>query len=153
ALTDFGESLVRLRYTPAKARATAQLAAVDWWTPWTDVARAGVAGAEGPPLPTNFRRIQQLARRGVLPMGVVHEDWSDMDLGSGGVVYVPSLDMLAGAGKDGVLYAAKAANLGKTQPADLAPGQNQANYAKLAFRPIFFTYFPPGLDPAADRIE
>jgi hypothetical protein len=152
--SDFAESLVRLRYVPASGGAAARFEVVDWWTPFTDDGRTGGnPEGEGPPMPSNHRRIARLAALGQLKMGVASDEWDDMDLGSAGVVYVPSLDLLVGAGKDGVLYAARAANLGKTQPADLDPGKNQANYAKLAFRPIFFTYFSPTLDPAPDHIE
>lgn len=153
-VTDFGESLVRLRYTPRDARRAAHFSAVDWWTPFTDRGRTGGnPEGEGEPVPSNLRRVARLAERGLLRTGVQSEEWADMDLGSAGITYVPSLDLLVGAGKDGILYAAHAANLGKTQPANLDPGANQANYEKLAFRPIFFTYYPPELDPAPRDIE
>ncbi len=153
-VTDFGESFVRVRYTPANGQTAAHFSIIDWWTPWTDDARTGGnPEGEGPPQPTNFRGIAHLAARGQLTTGMASDEWGDMDLASGGIVYVPSLDILAGAGKDGVLYATKASNMGKTRPADLAPGPNLANYAKLAFPPVFFTYYPPNLDPAPQQIE
>jgi hypothetical protein len=89
----------------------------------------------------------------LLQMGVAMGEWSDMDLGSAGLAYVPSLGLLAGAGKDGILYAAQAASMGQTKLGDLSPGPNLANYAKLAFSPIFFTYYPPTLNPAPQQIE
>lgn len=154
AVTDFGESFVRLRYSPANGHTPAQFSVVDWWTPWTDDARTGGnPEGEGPPKPSNFRRVAHLAARGLLRDGMAAGEWGDMDLGSGGAVYVPSLDIIAGAGKDGVLYATKASNMGKTKPTELAPSANQANYAKLALPPIFFTYYPPNLNPAPARIE
>jgi hypothetical protein len=151
-ITDFGESIVRLRYQPGTA---AQITVVDWWTPWTDDGRTGPEpdGADAQPMPTNFRKAKQLAMAGMLNENVMSSEWGDMDLGSAGAAYIPSLDLLAGAGKDGVLYCVKASSMGKTQPADLAPGPNLANYGKLAFPPIFFTYYPPGLDPAPQNIE
>jgi outer membrane protein assembly factor BamB len=153
-VTDFGESLVRLRYKPASAHAEARFDVVDWWTPWTDTGRAGEGvEADGPPMPTNLRKIGRLAERGLLRMGMVSGEWADMDLGSAGITYLASLDLLAGAGKDGILYAAKSSSLGRTMPGDLTPANNQANYGKLAFRPIFFTYYPPDLDPAPTQIE
>ncbi|HEY4011822.1 MAG TPA: hypothetical protein VGM06_00680 [Polyangiaceae bacterium] len=153
-VTDYGESMVRLRYAGASALGAAHFAVVDWWTPFTDDGRTGGnPEGEGPPAPSNLRRVARLAARGLLRMGMASGEWGDMDLGSAGVVYVPSLDLLAGAGKDGVLYATKASNMGKTSAADLEPNHSQANYAKLAFRPIFFTYFSPDLDPAPARIE
>jgi hypothetical protein len=154
AVTDFGESLCRVRFAPAAGQTAAKFSLVDWWTPWADDGRTGGdPEGEGAAPPSNFRKIVQLARRGALRQGMAAGEWGDMDLGSAGVAYVPSLDLLLGAGKDGVLYAAKATNLGKTKPADLEPAKNQANYAKLAFPPIFFTYYPPDLDPAPPRIE
>jgi hypothetical protein len=151
--SDFGESLVRLRYTPPTAHDAGRFSIVDWWTPWTDTGRTGGnPEGEGEAVPSNFRHVARLAERRMLKMGMAAGEWGDMDLGSAGVAYVPTLDLVVGAGKDGVLYAAKAAHMGKTQPADLEPGPNLANYAKLAFRPIFFTYYPPGLDPAPTAI-
>jgi PQQ enzyme repeat len=145
AVTDFGECFLRVRY------AQGQFSVVDWWTPFTDDGRTGGdPEGEGPPVPSNFRHVSHVAAHG---MNMEASDWGDMDLGSAGMVYVPSLDLLAAAGKDGVLYATKAAAMGKTQPADLDPGANLANYGKLAFPPIFFTYYSPQLDPAPRDIE
>jgi hypothetical protein len=153
-VTDFGESFVRLRYTPPNRQTGGQFSIVDWWTPWTDDGRTGGdPDGEGVAKPANYRHISHLAAIGRLRMGIATGAWSDMDLGSGGVAYAPSLDLIAGAGKDGVLYVIKASNFGKTKPADLKPGPNQQNYDKLAFRPIFFTYYPPELDPAPKNIE
>jgi hypothetical protein len=45
-VTDFGECFTKLHYTPpASATAMGKLTCVDWWTPFTDTARAGEAGA------------------------------------------------------------------------------------------------------------
>jgi len=155
-VTDFGESFVRLRYAPPTAGAgAARFSVVDWWTPWTDDGRSGgnPEGEGETARPSNFRAVPHLAAHGRLRTNVATGEWADMDLGSGGPTYIASLDLVAGAGKDGVLYALKAASMGKTRPADLDPGPNQANYAKLAFAPIFFTYYPPQLDPKPARIE
>jgi hypothetical protein len=73
-----------------------------------------------------------------------------MDLGSGGPVVIPSLDLVLGAGKDGVLYVLDRTGMGKTRPADLK--NPAANYAKLKSPPIFFTYFSPDLKPAPNDI-
>ena len=66
-MTDFGESIVKLRYTaPARHRATGSLAAVDWWTPWTDDGRIGKtrkAKGDMQPKPTNFRKVAHLPKR------------------------------------------------------------------------------------------
>ncbi|HJY89732.1 MAG TPA: hypothetical protein VJ255_05610, partial [Candidatus Acidoferrum sp.] len=101
-------------YTPGPAGA-ATLVPVDWFTPFTDESRA-----------------PQLNDRGY--------DWTDQDLGSAAPVYLASLGLMVGSGKDGILYVLDRNNMGKTSPADLAnPPQN---YKKLKSPPIFFTYFP-----------
>lgn len=73
---DFGESVVRLRYTPPSAGASGLLKVAGWWTPWTDDGRTG-GNPEGEqlvhselwpaemPKATNFRMVPQLARMGM----------------------------------------------------------------------------------------
>jgi len=113
--TDFAESIVKLKYTPGP-QGSGTLTVADWFTPFTD----------------ESRQPKQLNYRGY--------DWTDQDLGSAGPVYVSSLGLVVGAGKDGILYVVDRNKLGKTSPADLAnPPQN---YRKLKAPPIFFTYFP-----------
>ena len=144
-VTDFGESFVKLRYTPPKGNQPASLAVVDWWTPWTDAQRVGGAALLAQPrpvFPTNFRAL--VATHGV-------DGWDDMDLGSGGPVLIPSRGVVAGAGKDGILYMVDQATMGRTRPGDL--DNPAANYAKLKMSPIFFTYFPPNLNPAPHDIK
>ena len=63
--------------------------------------------------------------------------WDDMDLGSGGCLYIPSLNLVLGAGKDGILYMLNANNL-KAGP--LRP-------------PIFFTFNGLGLDAAPTDVR
>jgi hypothetical protein len=181
-VTDFGESFVKLRYSPASLGTPASISALDWWTPWTDAARVrrlralvargnstldegASAALDEKPRPTNLRTyalpspgldalaepLIQAAGLGALgthlyPLG----DPGDMDLGSGGPVLVPRFKMVVGAGKDGVLYAVKAEAMGKTQPTELV--NPTANYAKLAFAPIWFTFYADGVDPAPPDI-
>lgn len=153
-VTDFGESIIRVRYTPAANGTHAHFTMVDWWTPWSDDGRTGGAPeGEGPPKPSNLHVVAHLAARRELALGMASGEWGDMDLGSSGVVYIPSVDIVAGAGKDGILYATKAGAMGKTKPGDLTPATNAANYARLAFPPIFFTYYPPTLNPAPQHVE
>lgn len=147
AVTDWGESFVKLRYVPPHGGAGGSLQVVDWWTPWTDAARLGRGAAasvedDPNPKPTNFRAVAASAGA---------DGWEDMDLGSGGPVLLPSQGIVLGAGKDGVLYVLDQANMGKTRPADLA--DPAGNYAKLKSKPIFFTYFPPELNPAPRDIR
>jgi Bacterial dnaA protein len=74
---DLAESLVKLHYTPPAARgAPGQLAAVAWFTPFEDADRN---------------------RNG-------EDNFQDYDLGSGGPVPLPGLQLVVAAGKDGVLY-------------------------------------------------
>jgi hypothetical protein len=192
--TDFGESFVKLRYTPPAAGAAGRLTLVDWWTPFTDQARTaaslpvsaadvtglpavGVDAADGIPVATNFRAYavgaQERARAAGRPVRTVEElavaspadltattqaatapdmaEWGDMDLASGGPVLVASHHAVLGAGKDGVSYVVNQDQLGRTAPGDLIkPAQN---YQHLLSPPIFFTYFPPPLDPAPNDIR
>jgi hypothetical protein len=78
-------------------------------------------------------------------------DWSDQDFGSGGPVFVDSAKVILACGKDGVLYTANSAHLGDTQPNDLGTATAQANYAKLQFPPILYTFFDPSIPPAPDN--
>jgi outer membrane protein assembly factor BamB len=109
---DLPESFVKLRYTPPAGSAGGQLEAVAWFTPFQDTVRN-----------TNG-----------------DDDFQDYDLGSGGPVPIPGMDLLVGAGKDGVLYVLSkdSAKLGKG-----------SDFSRLRQQPIFFTYFPGfGLDAA-----
>ena len=156
---DFGESVVRLGYTPASANAQSSLKVTGWWTPWTDDGRTGgnPEGEDGTawkkadmldlPKASNFRMVPHLAH-----MGVLAEDmggaWGDQDLGASGIVLVEQLGIGLVSGKDGILYTINLNNPGETAPADLAPTTAPANYAKLAAAPILYTYFSPSMNPA-----
>jgi len=113
AAGDLPESFVKLHYTPpADSTAQGKLEAVAWFTPFEDSAR----NAHG------------------------DVDFQDYDLGSAGPVPIPGLSLVAGAGKDGVLYV-----LDK-QTAGFGKG---SDYSVLKQPPIFFTYFPGfGIDPS-----
>ena len=115
-MADFAESFVKLKYRSPQGPAPGDLHIVDWFTPFTD----------------GDRKVLATNNRGY--------DWTDQDLGSGGPVVLEDLDLVVGAGKDGVLYVLDRKRFGKTSQADLQhpPG----NYAKLKSSPIFFTYFP-----------
>ncbi|PPQ30507.1 PQQ-binding-like beta-propeller repeat protein [Rhodopila globiformis] len=146
AQTDWAESILKLRYTPpAGGQKTGSLAVADWFTPWTDDARVGLdrsGDAFDHPSPTNRRVYTEDVNAG----------WDDMDLGSGGPILAADHGLILGAGKDGVLFVAKANDMGKTKPHDL--DKPQANYQRLAAAPIWFTFFP-GFDvkPAPDDIS
>ncbi|MBV8888431.1 MAG: PQQ-binding-like beta-propeller repeat protein [Alphaproteobacteria bacterium] len=160
AATDFGESIVKLRYRAPGAAGPGSFQegsfeVVDWWTPWTDDGRSG-GNPEGEgdeaPLPSNVRKVARLAARGVLPMDM-GDAWRDQDFGSGGPVLAEAVTAVLAAGKDGILYTGNMQALGRTQPADLTPAATAANYAKLKAPPIFYTYYPgPQLSAAPSEI-
>ena len=155
ALTDFGESMVKLQYTRPSAGHSGSITVADWWTPWTDDGRTGgeVEGEDDQPMPTNFRRDVHLFRSmgmKALSMGAA---WGDQDFGAGGPVLVPSLQSVLAAGKDGILYTANMQGLGKTKPADLTPASTAQNYSKLKTQPVFYTYYPgPQLSPIPTNV-
>jgi hypothetical protein len=142
---DFAESFVKLRYVPPAPGAAGSLSVTDWWTPFSDAMR--IEPEAGPeieelPLASNYR-----ATTGA--MG--GDPWSDQDLGSAGPLLVEQSGAVIGAGKDGVVYVLHQDNMGKTTAGDLTdPAQN---YKKLMAPPIFFTYYPPGLNPAPQDIR
>lgn len=151
AVTDFGESIVKLRYVRPVGNQDGSLTVVDWWTPWTDRGRTGGKQGgelEARALPTNFRKDLHLIRMVGLRAMADPGAWGDQDFGAGGPVLANSVQALLAAGKDGILYTANMQNLGKTKPTDLSPGATAANYAKLKTQPIFYTYYPgPQLSP------
>jgi hypothetical protein len=149
-VTEFAESFVKLAYTPPRNGTAAALDLIDWWTPFTDEARtagnrfaaASPDPTSSPPAATNFRAVAASA-------GMA--GWDDMDLASGGPVVLPSHNAVLGAGKDGVLYAVKLDDMGRSTPTDLdTPAKN---YSKLLAPPIFFTYYSPRLSPHPDDIR
>ena len=136
--TDFGESAVRLRYTPAMGQVKGSLNVSGWWTPWTDDARTGgdlkgeaatrltASDLEKFPKVSNFRLVPHLARMGVKPrdMGAA---WGDQDLGAGGIALIEDLGIGLLSGKDGILYTIDVTNPGDTGPTDLAPAKVAMN--------------------------
>jgi outer membrane protein assembly factor BamB len=154
AVTDFGESVVKLRYTPPGSASAGSLAVVDWWAPWTDDGRTGgdpdgeaAKQSQAKAMPTNFRRDMELARLyGAAAMNM-SASWGDQDLGAAGPVLAPTIGAILASNKDGILYTVNLQSLGKTQPADLDPVDSEHNYAKLKAPPIFYTYYP-GAQPS-----
>ena len=116
-VTDFPESFVRLTHTPGA------LTLKDWFTPFRDSIRKTWTNAEVAPFPKTF-------------------DYKDQDLGSAGPLLVPGSNVLAGAGKDGILYAMDRNNLGKFEV------KTAQDFTKLKVPPAFFTYDPDQSVPA-----
>jgi hypothetical protein len=71
--------------------------------------------------------------------------WNDEDLGSAGCTLIKSYGLLLCAGKDGIGYVVKTADMGNTMPPDFANAK--ANCAKLASPPVWLTASPGPVDP------
>jgi hypothetical protein len=171
-VSQWGESFIKLRYTPPQSGQAASLKVVDHWTPWTDQARAGAVNAQpadklagqslmseavrpvggGMAMPIANSRVEaRLDKRGK-PVLLVWPQLSpaartDQDLGSGGLAYVAALDIVCGGGKDGLLYCLHANAMGGTTPAALHDAH--VNCAKLVGgTPVWATMDPgAGIDP------
>jgi hypothetical protein len=169
--TQFGESFLKLKYSPASGGNPAALQVVDHWTPWTDFGRTGqkpaaprMAGmsavSEAVRRPVNSgmnmslenatTKVAQPAKgRGVPAVQVfpamASGNWSDEDWGSAGPACIFSIGVCIATGKDGIGYPIKTANLGGTTLADLA--NPPANCQKLASPPVWLTMSPGNVDP------
>jgi outer membrane protein assembly factor BamB len=105
AAGDLPQSIIKLHYTPPVGGAPGKLEPVAWFQPFQDHMR-NKHGAD------NFQ---------------------DYDLGSAGPVPLPGLNLVVGAGKDGVLY---------VLDTDTQKFGNGSDFGRLKQAPIFFTYFP-----------
>lgn len=112
--TDFAESFVKLSYSDGSDGPSLKL--TDWFIPFRDSERRNWHASEVAPFPSGY-------------------DYTDQDLGSAGPVVITGLNLVVGAGKDGVLYVLDKDNFGKAV----------ADFSKLKAPPVFFTYDP---DPA-----
>ncbi len=167
-VSQWGESFLKLAYTPPKSGTPATLRVADHWTPWTDLARTGqktqavrlagvsasseairpVGGGMSMALKT-ARTVTNVSDQGT-PINLVYPDmaqgnWSDEDWGSAGPACIFAIGVCIATGKDGIGYPIKTASLGGTTLADLAkPAQN---CAKLAAPPVWLTLSPGPVDP------
>jgi hypothetical protein len=162
--SQWGESFLKLKYTPPANGRAARLQVVDHWTPWTDLARAGQALAAAPraagmnassealiptggamsPALANARLVAKTNDHGA-PTVLVFPNmasgaWSDEDWGSAGPACIFAIQVCIAAGKDGIGYPVKTGNLGGTTVADLS--NPAANCAKLAAPPVWLTMSP-----------
>jgi hypothetical protein len=169
-VTQFGESFLKLKYTPPSGNTAATLEVVDHWTPWTDFARTGQKATpsmrpSGVSLSSevlmqsagggvnialkNARLVPEINEQGTPTVLVFPEmaqgAWSDEDFGSGGPACIFPIGVCIAGGKDGIAYPIKTANPGGTLPADLA--DPKANCAKLAAPPVWLTMSPGPVDP------
>ena len=169
-VSQWGESVLKLQYTPPAGNTAATLKVVDHWTPWTDFARAGQkapadrrlagvsAASEALMQPVNTRvkvalqnaRLQSTINDQGKPTVLVFPQmaqgaWTDQDFGSAGPACIFAIGVCIAAGKDGIAYPVKTAHLGGTTPADLA--NPKTNCAKLAAPPVWLTMSPGPVDP------
>ncbi len=157
----YGESFIKVRYAAKSGATAASLTVVDQWSPWTDYGRAGEA------LPAAKVAGESLPSEGVEPVGgkmsmslkgarvtasmnergqvvaLVYPSatgaWSDEDWGSAGPACLFSIGVCVAAGKDGIGYPIRTANLGGTTKATVGTA---ANYAKLAAPCAWLTVSP-----------
>jgi hypothetical protein len=167
--TQWGESFLKLKYTPPSGGTAASIQVVDHWTPWTDLARAGqqalpanklagVSEPSEPPVPVGGAMTRALLNprvesntdsRGMLAVRVYPQMpggvWGDEDWGSAGPACIFAIGVCVATGKDGIAYPIKTANLGGTTVADLK--NLKTNCKKLAAPPVFLTMSPGNVDP------
>jgi hypothetical protein len=165
----WGESFLKLKYTPPSGGAPGNLQVIDHWTPWTDLVRSGqeaapadkLAGVSAPSeavMPVgggmnislkNAKRLEMIGARGTPILLVFPEmasgNWSDEDWGSAGPACIFAIGVCIATGKDGIAYPIKTEGLGGTTPADLA--NPKTNCAKLAAPPVWLTMDPGPVDP------
>jgi hypothetical protein len=163
-VSQWGESFLKLKYTPSSGGTPAKLEVIDHWTPWADLARtgqmaaqpvklAGVSAASEAVKPVggrmnisfkNAKLVPHVNERGT-PTLLVFPDmasgnWSDEDWGSAGPACIFSIDVCVATGKDGIAYPIKTSSLGGTTLADLADAPT--NCRKLAAPPVWLTMSP-----------
>jgi outer membrane protein assembly factor BamB len=137
--TEWGECFLKLKYTPPAPAKAASLKVVDWWSPFSDSGRIG----KDPTLPN--------AKEGGDQTAANDKEFDDQDLGSGGPVCIEEYGLLAGAGKDGILYVTNLNNMGKTSNHDFS--NPAVNYAKLKSQPVWFTFYPGnGVSAAPQKV-
>ncbi|WP_044176248.1 hypothetical protein [Granulicella mallensis] len=168
--TQWGESFLKLKYTPPSGSTKANIAVVDHWTPWTDMGRSGgqappagkLAGmnaateAMSKPVGSgmnmslkNARVETSMSAEGKLSVRVYPDmaqgAWADEDWGSAGPACIFPLGVCVASGKDGIAFPIKTTNMGGTTVADLK--NPPANCAKLAGAPVWLTVDPGPVDP------
>ena len=163
--TQFGESFIKVQYTPSSNGTAASLKVVDHWTPWMDLVRSGqkklmaakVAGESAPseilrPVNTgmNARMLvdakAKISADGTLLIfpQMATGNWSDEDWGSAGPACIFAIGVCISAGKDGIAYPIHTTNLGGTTVQDLSNAKTNCN--KLAAPPVWLTMSPGPVD-------
>jgi hypothetical protein len=168
-VSQWGESFLKLKYTPPSGGAPATLQVVDHWTPWTDLVRTGQAAAPAMRLAgmsaaseaikpvgggmsialKDAKLVPMVSDQGIPTLLVFPQiasgNWSDEDWGSAGPACIFSIGVCVATGKDGIAYPIKTAGLGGTTLDDLK--DPKANCAKLAAPPVWLTMSPGPVDP------
>jgi hypothetical protein len=168
-VSQWGESFLKLKYTPSAGGVPATLQVVDHWTPWTDLARSGQTAAPaarlagmsastatltpvggGMNMPLKNARLEAKVNDQGIPTLLVFPQmasgaWADEDWGSAGPACIFSIGVCVATGKDGIAYPIKTASLGGTTLADLA--NPKTNCKKLAAPPVWLTMSPGPVDP------
>ena len=176
----WGESFLKVRYSPPSSSVAASLKVVDHWTPWTDQARAGALPGAAAPMQANKLAGESAESEAIMPVGggmslplanatlkatrnaqgnavvLVYPQLdaqarTDQDLGSGGLAYIKALNIVCGGGKDGLLYCLHADNMGGTQAGDFANAK--ANCAKLVGGSPVWGTMDPGKDSNGNPID
>ena len=173
-VSDFGESVIKVRYQPPQGARSASLKVVDSWSPFSDSSRLGqnamlteptinnpnkIAGVSAPSdpvggsmdMPVKTRTVKTMDAAGnviplVYPVRTKQDArWGDEDFGSAGGTLIEPYQVYFAAGKDGIGYAVNSVSLGHTQPADFA--DMKANCAKLKSPPVWVAASPGPVDP------
>jgi hypothetical protein len=168
-VSQWGESFLKLKYTPQSEGVPSKLQVIDHWTPWTDFARTGqkakptvkLSGVSTPSEAVkpvgdgmsislkNAKRVSTVNDQGrpvlLLFPDMATGNWSDEDWGSAGPACIFAIGVCVAAGKDGIAYPIKTAKLGGTSVADLK--NPKTNCAKLAAPPVWLTMSPGPVDP------
>jgi hypothetical protein len=172
AKSQWGESFLKLKYSPPSGGNKATLQVTDHWTPWTDFGRTGQKEAALPARMAGMSAPSEAIRRPVnggmsmslknatlkatvndqgvptvlvFPAPMATGAWSDEDWGSAGPACIFAINVCIAAGKDGIGYPINTTKLGGTTVADLA--NPKANCAKLASPPVWLTMSPGPVDP------
>ncbi len=176
-VSNFGECLLRLRYSKATATAAASITRIDYSVPYTDPGReGGLADQTLPSLskipnavavrdaadlaPTNAMKgmaAHDLVSHNSAPTPVNNLSAGDEDLGSAGVLYIDATasgfdyDLALYGGKDGVCYIVDADGMMGASLADFAAGTIQAKvYGSFICPPFWLTYYNPASPTPTD---
>lgn len=152
-VNDFGESVFRASYAPPTSSAAGSFSIADWFTPFTDDWREGIAVA-GVAAPAVRRKpAYRLAGHSLMPhaiqshamvMGqaIQEEDLGedDQDIGSSAPSYYQQYHSLNVTGKDGVSYLVNTLKMGMTTLADLV--NPQLAHKALLTPPEWYEAYP-----------